>query len=250
VLPHLPRQLARYANRSFLAMDRSPEAMFFDNFAAIGLRRQSVLLAPSFAELATPDRAYGASRTFFDAPNGRSTTLDRLLYTDMKTYLVELLMKQDQMSMAASIESRVPFLDHRLVEFAAGLPTRMKLRGFRTKWILREAVRDILPATILTRKKMGFPVPFGVWMQGAWNDVARDVLLDTRSRQRGIIDAGAVERLLAAHAAGVADGADAIWSLLNLELWYRTHIDGDGVQTLPGRPLTIPSAAAGLRATA
>jgi asparagine synthase (glutamine-hydrolysing) len=250
VVPKLPGQAGRYAKRSFLAMPRTPEAMFFDNFAAIGLRRQSVLLAPSFAELATPDRAYGASRTFFDAPNGRSTTLDRLLYTDMKTYLVELLMKQDQMSMAASIESRVPFLDHRLVEFAAGLPTRMKLRGFRTKWILREAVRDILPATILTRKKMGFPVPFGVWMQGAWNDVARDVLLDTRSRQRGIIDAGAVERLLAAHAAGVADGADAIWSLLNLELWYRTHIDGDGVQTLPGRPLTIPSAAAGLRATA
>ena len=250
VVPKLPGQAGRYAKRSFLAMPRTPEAMFFDNFAAIGLRRQGALLAPSFAELATPDRAYGASRAFFDAPDGNSTTLDRLLYTDMKTYLVELLMKQDQMSMAASIESRVPFLDHRLVEFAAGLPTRMKLRGFRTKWILREAVRDILPATILTRKKMGFPVPFGVWMQGAWNDVARDVLLDTRSRQRGIIDAGAVERLLAAHASGVADGADAIWSLLNLELWYRTHIDGDGVQTLPGRPSTIPSAAAGLRATA
>ena len=250
VVPKLPGQAGRYAKRSFLAMPRTPEAMFFDNFAAIGLRRQGALLAPSFAELATPDRAYGASRAFFDAPNGSSTTLDRLLYTDMKTYLVELLMKQDQMSMAASIESRVPFLDHRLVEFAAGLPTRMKLRGFRTKWILREAVRDILPATILTRKKMGFPVPFGVWMQGAWNDVARDVLLDTRSRQRGIIDAGAVERLLTAHASGVADGADAIWSLLNLELWYRTHIDGDGVQTLPGKPLTIPSAGAGLRATA
>ena len=250
VVPRLPGQFGRYAKRSFLAMPRTPEAMFFDNFAAIGLRRQGALLAPSFADLATPDRAYGASRAFFDAPNGKSTTLDRLLYTDMKTYLVELLMKQDQMSMAASIESRVPFLDHRLVEFAAGLPARMKLRGFTTKWILREAVRDMLPASILTRKKMGFPVPFGVWIQGAWNDVARDVLLDTRSRQRGIIDAGAVERLLTAHASGVADGSDAIWSLLNLELWYRTHIDGDGVQTLPGKPLTIPSAAAGLRATA
>ena len=194
--------------------------------------------------------AYGASRAYFDAPNGHSTTLDRLLYTDLKTYLVELLMKQDQMSMAASIESRVPFLDHRLVEFAAGLPARMKLRGFRTKWILREAVREILPREILTRKKMGFPVPFGVWMRGAWGDVARDVLLDPRSRQRGIIDAPAVERLIAAHASGQADGADALWSLLNLELWYRTHIDGEGVQTLPGKPLTIPSADAALRATA
>ena len=111
----------------------------------------------------------------------------------------------------------------------------MKLRGFKTKWILREAVREILPAEILTRKKMGFPVPFAVWMKGAWGNVARDVLLDSRSRQRGIVDPAAVERLIAAHASGEADGGDALWSLLNLELWYRTHIDGDGVQTLPGK---------------
>ena len=142
-------------------------------------------------------------------------------------------MKQDQMSMAASIESRVPFLDHKLVEFAAALPPRLKLRGFTTKWILRQAVRSILPAEILSRPKMGFPVPFGLWMRGGWNDMARDVLLDSRARQRGIVDAGEVERLLAAHRSGAAQGADAIWSLLNLELWYRTFIDGGGVQTLP-----------------
>jgi asparagine synthase (glutamine-hydrolysing) len=250
LVPHLPSQLGRYAQRSFLAMPRTPEAMFFDNFAAIGLRRQASLLSPALASQATAERAYGASRAYFDAANGQSTTLDRLLYTDLKTYLVELLMKQDQMSMAASIESRVPFLDHRLVEFAAGLPARMKLRGFRTKWILREAVRDIVPREILTRKKMGFPVPFGAWMKGAWGDVARDVLLDPRSRQRGIIEPAAVERLIAAHASGEAEGGDALWGLLNLELWYRTHIDGDGVQTLPGKPLTIPSSHAALRATA
>ena len=113
-----------------------------------------------------------------------------------------------------------------------------------------EAVREILPASILNRKKMGFPVPFGVWMRGGWNDVARDVLLDPRSRQRGIVEPAAVERLLAAHRSGQSDGWDAIWTLLNLELWYRTHIDGGGVQTLPGKPLTIPSEADGLRAIA
>jgi asparagine synthase (glutamine-hydrolysing) len=248
VVPNMPGTLGRYAARSFLGMPRTPEAMFFDNFAAIGLRRQATLLAPRFASLATTERAYGSSRAFFDAPNGQSTTLDRVLYADMKTYLVELLMKQDQMSMAASIESRVPFLDHRLVEFAAGLPPRMKLRGFTTKWILREAVREILPAEILARKKMGFPVPFGIWMRGAWKELAREVLLDVRSRQRGIIDPTAVERLIAAHVDGTMNGADAIWSLLNLELWYRTHIDGEGIQTIGGKTLTIPSA--GLRATA
>src|SRR3954447_3319254 len=249
VVPNVPGRMGRYAARSFLNMPRTPEAMFFDNFAAIGLSRQSGLLSPGVARLATPERAYGPSRAFYDAPNGQSTTLDRLLYADMKTYLVELLMKQDQMSMAASIESRVPFLDHHLVEFAAGLPTRMKLRGLTTKWILREAVREVLPPEILTRKKMGFPVPFGVWMRGAWKDTARDVSLDARSRQRGIINPPAVEQLISGHVAGTTNGADAIWSLLNLELWYRTHIDGEGVQTIPGKPLTIPSAAP-LRATA
>jgi asparagine synthase (glutamine-hydrolysing) len=80
---------------------------------------------------------------------------------------------------------------------------------------------------------MGFPVPFAVWMRGPWSRVARDVLLDSRSRQRGIIDPAAVDRLITAHASGAAEGGDAIWSLLNLELWYRTYIDGEGVQTLP-----------------
>jgi asparagine synthase (glutamine-hydrolysing) len=249
LVPRLPAAAARYATRSFLAVERTPEAMFFDNFAAIGLRRQRTVLDGRF-HATTPGQAYGPSRAFFDAPDGGSTVLDRLLYTDLKTYLVELLMKQDQMSMAASIESRVPFLDHHLVEFAAALPPRLKLRGFRTKWILREAVRTLLPERILSRPKMGFPVPFGPWMKGAWNQVARDVLLDSRCRQRGVVDPRGVDALLAAHAEGRAEGADAIWSLLNLELWYRTYIDGEGVQTLPapapaaapGVPRPMPSA--------
>ncbi len=233
VVPRLPATLNRYASRSFLARAVTPEALFYDNFAAMGLERQQSLLSPAVASLVSPERAYGPSRAYFDAPNGRSTLLDRLLYADIKTYLVELLMKQDQMSMAASIESRVPFLDHTLVEFAARLPDRLKLRGFTTKWILRQAIRDVLPPAILSRPKMGFPVPFGIWMRGPWNAVARDVLLDPRSRERGLINAAAVERLLGAHAAGHVNGADAIWSLLNLELWYRTFIDGEAVQVLP-----------------
>jgi asparagine synthase (glutamine-hydrolysing) len=248
IVPRLPAAIRRYARRSFLAMPRTPEAMFFDNFASINLRAQRSLLHPSLGAAATPEHAYGPSRGYFDAPNGRSTTLDRLLYTDLKTYLVELLMKQDQMSMAASIESRVPFLDHRLVEFAAALPARLKLRGFRTKWILREAVKGLLPREILNRPKMGFPVPFALWMRGAWADVARDVLLDSRTGQRGLIDTAAVERLIDAHQRGETAGGDAIWSLLNLELWYRTFIDGRGVQTLPGHPLPARSSADSSRA--
>jgi asparagine synthase (glutamine-hydrolysing) len=163
-----------------------------------------------------------------------------VLYTDIKTYLVELLMKQDQMSMSTSIESRVPFLDHTLVEFASRLPDRMRLSGLTTKHILREAVRGLLPESILTRKKMGFPVPFAGWVSDRWHPVARDVLMDRRTRQRGLFDPAAVDRLLQDHRAGVRRGGDAIWALLNLELWYRTFIDGDGVQTLPSPDVREP----------
>jgi len=246
VLPHLPRRLARYANRSFLAMDRSPEAMFFDNFAAIRLADQQRLLSPAFAAAATRQQAYASSLSYFNTPNGSSTLLDRLLYSDIKTYLVELLMKQDQVSMATSIESRVPFLDHRLVEYAATLPDAWKLQGWTTKRVLREAMKGLLPDSILNRPKMGFPVPFADWTRGAWNSVVRDVLLDRRSRERGIIDPLAVDRLLTDHAAGRTVGGDRLWTLLNLELWHRTFIDKEGVQTLPHAHLVaeVGSAAA------
>jgi asparagine synthase (glutamine-hydrolysing) len=232
VLPKLPPKLGRYARRSFLAMDRTPEAMCFDNFASIRLADQRELLAPGLRLAVTRAQAYGASMSYFQKPAGGSTFLDRLLYADIKTYLVELLMKQDQMSMAASIESRVPFLDHKLVEFAALLPDRWKLSGWTTKRVLRESMKGLLPESILNRPKMGFPVPFASWTRGRWNAVARDVLLDRRARERGLVDATAVDRLLTAHAEGRTDGGDRIWSLLNLELWHRTFIDKEGVQTL------------------
>jgi asparagine synthase (glutamine-hydrolysing) len=233
ILPRLPRRLARYARRSFLAMERSPEAMFFDNFAAIRLDDQQQLLAPDLRAAATRAAAYGSSLAYFNASPERRTLLDRLLYADIKTYLVELLMKQDQMSMATSIESRVPFLDHKLVEFAASLPDDWKLRGWTTKRVLREAMKGLLPQAILDRPKMGFPVPFARWTRGAWNGVAREVLLDRSARERGLFEPRAVEALLAQHAAGRTEGGDHIWTLLNLELWHRTFIDGQGVQTLP-----------------
>jgi asparagine synthase (glutamine-hydrolysing) len=230
VVPRLPASLRRYARRSFLAMPRRPESMFLDNFAGMPLHAQHQLLNPSISGAGDP---YLPSMQYFRHVNGNSGLLGRLLYTDVKTYLVELLMKQDQMSMSTSIESRVPFLDHKLVEFAAQLPDRLKLSGFTTKRILREAVKGIVPESILTRPKMGFPVPFAQWVGGAWSGCAREVLLDRRSRERGIINPAAVEQLLTDHPAGQVRGGDAIWALLNLELWYRTFIDGEGIQTLP-----------------
>ncbi|HEX3702529.1 MAG TPA: asparagine synthase (glutamine-hydrolyzing) [Vicinamibacterales bacterium] len=244
VVPRLPSKLGRYARRSFLAMDRTPEAMFFDNFASIRLADQRGLLSPVARKGATRAQAYGASLAYFDTPNGGSTLLDRLLYSDVKTYLVELLMKQDQMSMSASIESRVPFLDHVLVEFAARLPDNWKLSKLTTKRVLRESMKGLLPATILNRPKMGFPVPFAQWTRNGWNGVVRDVLLDQRARERGLIDPAAIDALLRDHAAGHTQGGDRIWSLFNLELWYRTFIDRDGVQTLPRAHAAAPGSRA------
>ncbi len=245
LVPRLPSRLGRYAQRSFLALPRDPAAMFFDNFAGMPLRLQRELLDPSVLN----GDPYLSSLEYYGRPStplGASAAdgvLNRLLYTDVKTYLVELLMKQDQMSMSTSIESRVPFLDHVLVEFAARLPARLKLNGFMTKRILREAVRGLLPESILNRPKMGFPVPFAAWVQGPWGQVAADVLLDRRTRERGLTRPAALARLVEAHRAGQRAGGDAIWALLNLELWFRTFIDGDGVQTLPspGRRMPVPA---------
>jgi asparagine synthase (glutamine-hydrolysing) len=226
LVPRIPGAAGRYARRSFLAMPRTPEAIFFDNFAGMPLRVQRELLDPALVGTTDP---YAASLAYLSQPGGEAM-LGRLLYTDIKTYLVELLMKQDQMSMSASIESRVPFLDHVLVEFAARLPDRLKLSGFTTKRILRESVRGLLPDAILTRKKMGFPVPFSDWVRGRWHGYVSDILLDRRTRERGLINAPAVASLLDAHRAGRRQAGDAIWALVNLELWYRTFIDTSTTQ--------------------
>jgi len=94
-------------------------------------------------------------------------------------------------------------------------------------------MKGVLPDAILSRPKMGFPVPFAKWTRDGWNATARDVLCDRRTRERGVIDGQAVDRLLADHKAGRTDGWDRIWTLMNLELWFRTFIDGAGIQTLP-----------------
>ena len=122
--------------------------------------------------------------------NSKGGLLDRLLYTDIKTYLVELCMKQDQMSMAASIESRVPFLDHVLVEFAASIPARFKTRGMSGKLILKSAVKDLLPESIIHRRKMGFPTPLATWILGPQLETLEKMLLSPRSVSRGLFPPG------------------------------------------------------------
>ena len=148
-----------------------------------------------------------------------------MLYADVKTYLLELLMKQDNMSMAASIESRVPFLDHVLVEFACSVPTHLKLRGRNVKYIVKETMQNRIPQRILNRSKVGFPVPFKVWLKSHLGDYARDILLDDLTRNRGYFDIDTLEKLMSEHLEGKKDNANQVWTALNFEMWNRIFID-------------------------
>src|SRR5205085_10144384 len=120
-----------------------------------------------------------------ESPGG---ILDRMSHTDLQAYLVELLMKQDQMSMAASVESRVPFLDQRFVEYVVALPAESKLKGWQTKHILREALRDVIPSAIRTRRKMGFPVPVGDWLRDRFTGLADEFVTGPRAAGRSLFD--------------------------------------------------------------
>jgi asparagine synthase (glutamine-hydrolysing) len=150
-----------------------------------------------------------------------------MLYTDIKTYLVELCMKQDQMSMAASVESRVPFLDHALVEFAARIPAQFKIRGLAGKLTLKESATGLLPEAIIHRRKVGFSTPLGNWLLGPQLDQIQGMLLESRSLDRKLFKPEALQKLFAEHRGRGYDHADQIWRLLNLELWQRVFLDRD-----------------------
>jgi asparagine synthase (glutamine-hydrolysing) len=136
-------------------------------------------------------------------------------------------MKQDQMSMAASIESRVPFLDNPLVEFTARIPAAHQMKGMAGKFILKEAVEDLLPHDIIYRKKMGFPTPWAYWLSGPQLQQIETLLTEPRSSARGLFRADAISRIFAEHRAGHRDHGNRIWRLLNLELWQRVCLEGD-----------------------
>jgi asparagine synthase (glutamine-hydrolysing) len=216
---------ARKLEHTFLGRDgASWPSFYFDNFySAFSASEQDALLTPEAAEFSGD--AYASSMAHWNHSSG--DLLHRLLYTDIKSYLVELLMKQDQMSMAASIESRVPFLDHALVEFTASIPAKYSTRGMAGKFILKAAMADLLPKEIVYRKKLGFPTPWAYWLAGPQLEDLERLLLEPRTLQRGLFRGEVVKHLFAEHRAGSRDHGNRIWRLLNLELWLRVCVDGD-----------------------
>jgi asparagine synthase (glutamine-hydrolysing) len=217
----------RKLGHTFLALDRDSWASFyFDNFfSAFSEKDQAGLLTQETSAQFAPGAAYAHVLEYWERSSG--DMLQRLLYTDIKTYLVELLMKQDNMSMAASIESRVPFLDHVLVEFATNIPRTHQLNGFSGKYILKRAMEDLLPHSILYRPKRGFPTPWSGWLAGPHLNEIEKLLLEPRSMNRGLFQRTAIERLFHEHRSHRRDHYDRIWRLLNLELWQRVCLEGD-----------------------
>jgi asparagine synthase (glutamine-hydrolysing) len=152
--------------------------------------------------------------------------LDLLLYTDSKTYLPgDILTKVDRMSMAASLETRAPLLDQKLIEFVTRIPASMKIAGNETKHILKRAVKDLIPEEVMVRPKQGFGIPISKWINQELRGRIRDTLSDPLTRRRGYFNYSYIEVLLNEHDRGRRDHSYSLWALFMLELWHRRFLD-------------------------
>jgi asparagine synthase (glutamine-hydrolysing) len=212
---YLPMMRTFWSQGAFESMDR--------RYFALVDRSRGMLDAFSqdFVHTLDTDRTFGRFQCVFNDPETKSY-FNRMTHFDMVASLPALLHVEDRVSMANSLESRVPLLDHRVAETVASMPPVMKFRGGEAKYILKRSARGMLPDEVLDRRdKMGFPVPLHLWARNRARDFFADVLLSSRCRERGLFDPLAVERLL--------DREEAfgrlLWGLLNIELWFRTFID-------------------------
>ena len=223
ILPNLPA-LRRYTP----LMQRFMESGLFEPmdlryFRLIdrsgGSRRH---LTPEFRASFDDERILGRFRQVFNHPATKSY-YNKMVHFDLVANLPALLHVEDRVTMAHGIESRVPLLDSRIVELVASMPPRMKFRGAEMKYILKRAVRDVVPPPILARRdKMGFPVPLHLWARDGVRQYFRDMLLSKPCRERGLFDPAGVEALIECEDAF----GRTLWGMINIELWFRTFIDG------------------------
>jgi asparagine synthase (glutamine-hydrolysing) len=168
---------------------------------------------------------FGPYRVYY--LQGNQDRLNRIFYVDQKTWLVDgYLEKGDKATMAAGLEARVPFLDHPLVEFVAHIPSRYKIKGLTTKYVLKKALKGILPDRVLRKRKHGFSVPIDPWFRGRLRAYTQEILLDPKTLNRGFFKEKTVERLLSDHLCGKEVYDTHLWLLLNFELWQRRFMDG------------------------
>ncbi|HEX5884598.1 MAG TPA: asparagine synthase (glutamine-hydrolyzing), partial [Pyrinomonadaceae bacterium] len=183
------------------------------------------LYSDSFREQIVDANATEVLGEWFKRANGIGI-LDAMLLTDQMTYLPnDLLVKVDIATMAVSLEARSPFLDHHVIEFAASLPQKLKLRGLTSKYLLKKVLKKLLPSENLNRRKMGFGVPIGHWFRGKMQPFLREIVLSEKALNRGLFKPEAVRQLVELHARGERDYSHQLWTLLMLELWFNRFID-------------------------
>jgi len=204
-----------------------PIERYIDNISVFTTLNRASLYSDEFVEvLANTQRATAMYRDYAQ----RVVTgdqIDRLLYLDSKTYLPgDILTKVDRMSMAVSLEARVPLLDHELIEFVGRMPSSLKMKGNQAKYIFKQAIEGIVPDEILNRPKQGFGVPIDRWINDQLKGRIHDTLRDSVTRHRGYLRGDYIDVLLNEHERGRRDHAPALWTILILELWFRTFIDG------------------------
>jgi len=237
---HLPvsveqKSLRRRAKKLVLGLNLPPEERYLNYIAIFDEARKRSLYSDEFA---AGRSTAGPAIEFLMDTYRRAPTRDfvsQTTFVDLMTYLpCDLLTKVDIASMAHSLEVRSPFLDHKVVEFAVAMPVGLKMRGLNGKYILKKAFADLLPAEILKRPKMGFGVPISRWFRTELAGFIRRILLDDRTVSRGIFRREAVDTLVGEHTNGIFDHGYRIWSLLMLELWFRTFVDAAGDSPLEG----------------
>jgi asparagine synthase (glutamine-hydrolysing) len=217
------RRLRKYAPLMAMPLEKYYYSRTSSPFQYFNRKQKSLLTGDFLQSLNGNSPAQTAERYF--ATVAGCADLDRMLYVDSKTWLPDdLLIKADKMTMANSVELRVPLLDHKVLEFAAALPASSKLRGFTMKYILKKALTERVPAAIRNRRKTGFPVPYEDWLRKDLKQTVWAVLSDPKAVQRGYFRQDAVEGLLKANSNG-SNYSPEIFSLLALELWHRTFLD-------------------------
>ena len=228
LLPHGARGRNFIHDVAFDGLER-----YLESISVFTRLSKSELYTKEFRRLAGDDAQSPA--VFRDVAEAAPSAdaLDRLLYLDSKTYLPgDILTKVDRMSMAASLEARTPLLDHKLIEFVGRIPSSLKMKGFVTKHIFKQAVRGLVPSEILDRPKQGFGVPIEQWINRQLRDRVHATLTESRTRQRGIINPAYVSVLLDEHESGRRDHSARLWALFMLELWHRLFVDDGGAAAL------------------
>ena len=221
----LKRSRIRDAKRFVRAAELSKTDRYFRWVTAFDQPAKKEIYTDEFASSVSGLRASRILDQWFSKANG-SGILDASLLTDQMTYLPnDLLVKVDIATMANSLEARSPFLDHKVIEFAASLPAGMKMSGLQTKSLLKKVAARLVPREVIYRRKMGFGVPIGKWFRGEMKDFVRQVLLSDRAMGRGIIKPEVLKRYVDEHVNAERDHSFQLWAFLMLELWYQRFID-------------------------